>query len=53
MEFLTMAVFMLMMVLATVNWIVACFQKDDTKRIASILSAIFFLLMGIVLQIVG
>jgi uncharacterized membrane protein YcjF (UPF0283 family) len=53
MELLTTAVFMLMMVLAAVNWILASFQKDDTKKIVSTLGAIFFLLLGIILQIVG
>jgi hypothetical protein len=53
MELLTTTVFMLMMVLAGVNWILACLEKEDTKKIVSILGAIFFLLFGIILQIVG
>jgi hypothetical protein len=53
MEILTTAVFMLMLVLAVVNWIIASFEKDYTKKIANILAAIYFLLFAIILQIIG
>jgi hypothetical protein len=42
-----------MIILAAVNWIIAMVQPDTLKKIASILEAIFFILMAIILQIVG
>lgn len=53
MELALIITFVVTMVLACVNWVIASYQTDTLKKISSILAAIFFLMLAIVLQIVG
>lgn len=53
MELALTIAFAVTMILASVNWVIATYQTDTLKKITSILAAIFFLMLAIVLQIVG
>jgi len=50
MEIITTIVYGAMLVFACVNWIIAANQTDALNKIASILAAIFFLLLAVIVQ---
>jgi hypothetical protein len=50
---ISIVVFMLMTSLSVMNWILACIQKDMTRKIVSVLAAIYFLLFAIIIQLVS